>query len=88
LPEPNRPTWRIADGLGAKTLRALAAEGVTVRLECEACSHKAEWVASDFERLFGRSSSETLDRIGPRLRCRSCKSNWVRIYRLGGAGTT
>jgi hypothetical protein len=84
MPEPNRPTWRIADGLGAQTLQALAAEGVTVRVECEACHHKAEWSPGDLRRMFGESLGATLDRIGPRLRCRDCKSTWVRIYRLGG----
>jgi hypothetical protein len=83
VPEPNRPAWRIADGLGARTLQALVAEGVTVRVECEACYHKAEWSPGDLERMFGKFASATLDRLGPRLRCRDCKSNWVRIYRLG-----
>jgi hypothetical protein len=82
MPEPNRPTWRIVDGLGDQPVRRLTADGVTVRLECEACHHKADWSPVDLDRLFGKSPTRTLDAVGHRLRCGSCGSTWLRICRV------
>ena len=81
MPEPNRPPWRIADALGGSPIGDLIDSKVTVILECESCRHRAAWSAGDLARRFGKVREATLNRIAPKLRCRACRSEWVRLFR-------
>jgi hypothetical protein len=54
---------------------------VTVIIECESCRHKASWSPEDLARRFDTARETTLNRIGPKLRCGRCRSEWVRLFR-------
>jgi hypothetical protein len=87
MPEPNRPPWQVGADLDGLPIWALVADAVTVRLECESCHHAAEWRPGDLDRLFRRVPTKTLSQIGPKLRCRACRSEWVRVSRAPPAET-
>jgi hypothetical protein len=81
MPEPNRPPWRIADALSGFPIGDLIDTGVTVIIACESCRHEAAWSPGDLARRFDKAREATLNRIGPRLRCGKCRSEWVRLSR-------
>ena len=81
MPEPNRPPWRIADTLSGFPVGDLIDTGVTVIIECESCRHKATWSPGDLARRFDAARDTTLNRIGRKLRCGKCQSEWVRVFR-------
>ncbi len=81
MPEPNRPPWRIAEALSGFPISDLIDTGVTVIVECESCRHKAAWSPADLAGRFGTARDTTLNRIGPKLRCGTCRSEWVRLFR-------
>lgn len=81
MPEPNRPPWRIETVLSGFSIGELITTRMTVILECESCRHKATWSSEDLARRLGAARETTLDRIGPKLRCGTCRSNWVRVFR-------
>ncbi|MDR3513451.1 MAG: hypothetical protein P4L73_17570 [Caulobacteraceae bacterium] len=85
MPEPSRPPWRIADGLGGLAIWSLVDQRVTLVIECDSCPHFAKWTPADLDRRFRRHRGRSLSWIAPRLRCSRCKSNWVRISAERGA---
>jgi hypothetical protein len=79
MPEPSRPPWRIEPKLQDQPIRTLIANKEAVVIRCEACPHVARWLPSDLQRRFGKQMTITFARIAPRLRCQSCRSEWVRV---------
>ena len=57
----------------------LIERGMSVMLDCESCLHVATWTAADIARRFGGHADKSFSWLGPRLRCRHCRSEWVRI---------
>ena len=84
MPEPNhRPPWQIEDGLGARTIRELLDQAVTLIIECDGCSHRASWGPKDLARRFGRKPARSVAALAPRLRCSKCRSEWIKVYATG-----
>jgi hypothetical protein len=79
MPEPNRPPWRIAEGLGGVAIWRLVERNVTLVITCDACPHFAKRASADLERRFRRQRGRTLAWIAPKLRCSRCRSEWLRI---------
>ncbi len=81
MPEPNhRPPWQIEDGLGAQTIRQMLDRAVTLTIECDACSHRANWGPEELGRRFGRKPARCVAALAARLRCSKCRSEWIKIY--------
>ena len=81
MPEPNRPPWRVADDLSGFAFRDIIAARLSVRLVGESCRHKVEWSPDDLGRRFEKTPDATFNRVGRRLRCGKCRSDWVMISR-------
>jgi cytochrome c-type biogenesis protein CcmH/NrfF len=61
------------------TVGRLIEEGAVVTVVCHACRRRVRWRAEDLrERLLARRKL-TFHEIAPRLRCTTCKSEWVAV---------
>jgi len=81
MPEPNRSPWRVAPDLTGFPVRDSITASLSVRLVCEGCRHEARWSPEDLGRRFAKTPDTTFNRIGSRLRCSRCRSDWVMISR-------
>lgn len=85
MPEPNRLTCLVEQGLAAVPLEQLIEQGDVIALECHACHHEAFWKPDDLRRKFPRHRGGlTFGVIGPRLRCSQCRSEWLQVVRMQG----
>lgn len=81
MPEPSRPPWLIEPDLDAVPIDRLIAESAAVGLVCHACRHRVVWYSRDLRLRFGGRPTLTFRQIAPRLRCRTCRSEWVQVTR-------
>jgi hypothetical protein len=82
MPEPSRPPWLIESELAATPIARMIEERASVGLVCHACRHRAVWNAGDLRRRFADKPKLTFREVAPRLRCRSCRSEWVQVTRV------
>ena len=48
---------------------------------CDACPHVNVWKPLDLQRTFARMRNQRIDEVAAKMRCRKCRSNWLRIGR-------
>jgi hypothetical protein len=81
MPEPNRPSFVIEDLVAGLPFWLLIEQQAMIRFDCNACYHVGRWTAGDIERRFSGHPGLTLRKIGPKLRCSKCRSEWVHVAR-------
>ena len=81
MPEPNGPPYQIAGDLGGWPIWTLIDQRVTVKLECAACHHQAEWSPEYMQRRFPKLRGKPLWWLAPKLRCFRCRSHYVRLWK-------
>jgi hypothetical protein len=81
VPEPNRPPYVIEAQIAGLPFSQLIEQQAVVRFDCDACSHVGRWTAAEIARRFKGRPSLTLLKVGPKLRCSACRSEWVHVAR-------
>lgn len=79
MPEPNRARYRIETQLHGKRMgEIIDARGALVVM-CDACPNFKVWKPNDLKRAFAKLRTRRVEDIAAHLRCRKCRSNWLRI---------
>lgn len=79
MPEPNRPCYRIETQLKGLRMEEIAATGRDLTVMCDACPNFRIWKPHELRRVFVKLSSARIEDVAERLRCRQCRSSWLRI---------
>jgi hypothetical protein len=81
MPEPNRTPWLVAPGLGDLRVVRLIEQEAVLCLVCHACRRRVSWGAGELRRRFCGQPTLSLRMLAPRLRCGSCRSEWIEVGR-------
>jgi hypothetical protein len=79
MPEPNRPPFRIEARIEGWRLSQIAEAKLSLVVMCDACPNFRVWKPMELRRDFGRDRDLAVETIAMRLRCRHCRSAWIRV---------
>jgi len=79
MPEPNRPPWQVHKDIAPLYGWQFLESGLTLVVECDACSRVAEWPPRVAARHLEKLKRVRMPEIASRLRCGKCRSNWVKV---------
>jgi len=77
----NRPACRVSSDLVALRVWEVIDSRINVRISCDNCLHEALWTSGYMEKKLKRARGATMFRLGLRLRCGGCRSNYVHVWR-------
>jgi hypothetical protein len=79
MPEPNRARYRIESQLQGKRMCEIIDARADLVVMCDACPHFKVWKPNELKRTFARLRNTRIEDIAARLKCRACRSKWLRV---------